>query len=107
MSHKQPEEEISLKGDEPKIIIWDPRTMVEKKPAKMDRCLNMRGAIVAVAGMNAWIRTNTMPRKTPSVSRAMTRRSFHCWMSVSGRDEIGGTGSRRRREKGGKTYGKG
>jgi len=37
----------------PKIIIWDPRTVVVQKPAKMDLCLKIRGGMVAVSGKKA------------------------------------------------------
>lgn len=67
--------------------------MVDQNPAKMERCLKIRGGMVAVAGINAWTRMNTIPKKTPSVNRAMTRRSFHCDQGVSQRKAHGaGTG---------------
>lgn len=54
-------------------IIEAPKLHVAHAPAKMLRCLMMRGGTVAVSGLKIWTRTKPMRRTPASTSSAMMR----------------------------------
>lgn len=52
--------------------------IVEKKPARMLRCIKILGGIVAVLGKKIWTKTNPNSRTPARTSRVIMRLSFHC-----------------------------
>ncbi len=66
-----------LVSDIPKTIIWEPTQKVDQKPARMLRCMKMRGGMVAVPGQVDLHQDEPISRTAASTSRAMMRPSFH------------------------------